>query len=82
MWLCSSQGMQGLSGIGAAMLNYTDPKDVGAAVSSGFESRFASTLTLTVTEKYQVDQATIASGTITIKTDTGAPDLVINFNAP
>lgn len=68
-WFGSSPGMAGLKAIGASCPLAEEPKDISAAVSTGFEERAAMVVTLSHTDSYQVEQATIAEVPVSIITD-------------
>lgn len=68
-WFGSSPGMLALKALNAASPSVDIPKDISAAVSSGFEERAVMNLTLTYADVYLIEQATIAEVPISIITD-------------
>lgn len=68
-WLGSSPGMMALKKIGVASPVADEPRDISAAVSSGFEERAVMNVTLTYTDIYQIAQDIIAEVPVSIITD-------------
>lgn len=68
-WLGSSMGMLELKKIGVSSPTAEEPKDISAAVSTGFEERSVMNMTLSYTDVYQIEQDTIAEVPISIITD-------------
>jgi hypothetical protein len=68
-WLGCTQGMQGLSGINISCPASEEPKDISAAVSTGWEERAVMNITLSYTDVYATDQDIIAEVPINVITD-------------
>lgn len=65
----SSPGMMELKKIGVALPSIDVPKDVSAAVLSGFEERAVMNCTITYADIYRIEQDTIAEVEIGLITD-------------
>lgn len=81
-WLGSSPGMLGLKKIGVSSPTAEEPRDISAAVSSGFEERAVMNVTLSYTDIYQVEQDAIAEVPISIITDNPATQTDILVISP
>jgi hypothetical protein len=68
-WFGSSPGMIALRKINVTCPSIDFPKDVSAAVSTGFEERALMNATLSYADVYRIEQETIAEVPITVITD-------------
>lgn len=68
-WFGSSPGMLALKKIGVASPSIDYPQDISGAVSTGFEERAVMNATLSYTDVYRIEQATIAEVPLSILTD-------------
>lgn len=74
--------MMALKKIGVSSPTAEEPKDISAAVSSGFEERAVMNVTLSYTDIYQVEQKTIAEVPISLITDNPATQTDILVISP
>ncbi|HEY4438713.1 MAG TPA: hypothetical protein VGN40_21385 [Lelliottia sp.] len=68
-WFGSSPGMQLLKQIGVSSPSIDFPKDISAAVSTGFEERALMNATISYADVYRIEQETIAEVPLSVITD-------------